>query len=224
MLFKHVARLVRRDGEQLAAVQINARGHAAAVHVIHHLAVADAKEGVDDALLFVPEHGGDAHGIDGGGAHSGHFLVLHEQLFEHRVAHLLDFNEEIVDAPVPVRAFKLHDALPGRAFQRLIEHLVKRGQKRGELHAREVFVRPEPCAAKLAGKEGVELRLVVKKVPVGLIVHPADDVVGYAARDDGFALLSVQLIHRGDFIVHVARVVPDSAIQHVKKQPHPAFF
>ena len=48
-----VALLVRAYGEQLAAFQVDARGHAALIDVVHHLAVADAQKGIYDPLLFI---------------------------------------------------------------------------------------------------------------------------------------------------------------------------
>ena len=59
-----VARLVCADSQQPAAFQINARRHAAAVHIVHHLAVADAQERIDDALLLVAQQRRDAAGVD----------------------------------------------------------------------------------------------------------------------------------------------------------------
>ena len=52
--FKDLARLVRAHTADHARIQIDRRGHAAAIDVVHHLAVADADIGVDDAFLLSP--------------------------------------------------------------------------------------------------------------------------------------------------------------------------
>ena len=77
-----VALLVRADGEQLSAFQVHARGHAALVDVVHDLAVADAQEGVDDALLLVAQEGGDADGVNGGGAEGHQAGMLDDPLLD----------------------------------------------------------------------------------------------------------------------------------------------
>lgn len=80
MLGKGVALLVRADSEQLAAVQIHSRGHTALIHVIHDVAVANAKKGVNDARFLSAQQGGDADGVYGSQAHLHHSWMLNDAL------------------------------------------------------------------------------------------------------------------------------------------------
>ena len=62
MLGVGVTLLVRANGQQRSAFQIDSRRHAALIHIVHHLAVANAQKGVNDALLFVAQQRSDADG------------------------------------------------------------------------------------------------------------------------------------------------------------------
>ena len=81
----------------------------------------------------------------------------------------------------------------------------------------------DPLAANIGRKQGIEGGFIIKIVPVGLIVHAADNIIGDTAGNDGAPLRIVQIVHGGDFIIHVARVVAQRAAQHILHQPGAAF-
>jgi len=80
MVGEGVALLVRAHGQQLAAVQVHAGRHAAAVHIIHDLAIANAQEGIHDPLLLIAQQGRNPDGVYRGRAEFRHAGVLNDPL------------------------------------------------------------------------------------------------------------------------------------------------
>ena len=179
--FKDLARLVRAHTADHARIQIDRRGHAAAIDVVHHLAVADADIGVDDAFLFVAQQRRDADGVDRGRAERGNRLMLDDLVLHNADARRLEARVERVNVSIILRrAFE--NPLPARTVDRLADDIAAPLHELGELFLRrggEI----EPFALDLLVEELVKLGLVVKEVPEFLVVHPRDDVVGNAARD-----------------------------------------
>ena len=218
VLGEGVASLVRADGEELAALQVNAGRHAAAVHVVHHLAVANADEAINDALGLVTQQGCNAAGVDGGRAQAGHFGMLDDNLLQDAHAVVLEASQEGLRAVRPIFGRVLVDAHAAGALQGLADEI---GQRHHvcDLVSGGAVIDQQPFAGDPLLEQLVELGLIVKEVPVFLGVHPAYDAVGDAAGDDRAALGVVQLVHLGDLVIHIARVVLDGALEHIAQEP-----
>ena len=223
MLVIHVARLIGSHSQQLAGSQIHARGHAALIHIIHYLAVADAQKGVHHALALIAKQGGDAHGIDRGWAQAGHFWMLHQQLLQQSRALPAQGIEKRGYILFPIGLVILDDAHAAGALQGLKEHGGQIAKKLRQRVRRQAVVHLDPLAANIGRKQGIEGGFIIKIVPVGLIVHAADNIIGDTAGNDGAPLRIVQIVHGGDFIIHVTRVVAQRAAQHILHQPGAAF-
>ena len=223
MLGVGVTLLVRAHGQQLSAFQVHARGHAALIDVVHDLAVADAQEGIDDALLLVAQEGGDADGVDRGGAERHQPRVLDDPLLDDADLPGQQLPEESILPALPVACGVAGDAHAAAALQRLGDDVRVVSQKGFESCGVRVRAQLHPAAPHLGGEKLVEGRLVVKEVPVRLVVHPPDDLVAQAARDLRFALRVVEAVHLGDLVVHVSGVVFQRAAQHVGQKPQAAF-
>ena len=120
--FEDLARLVRAHTADHARIQIDRRGHAAAIDVVHHLAVADADIGVDDAFLFVAQQRRDADGVDRGRAERGNRLMLDDLVLHNADARRLEARVERVNIRIILRrAFE--NPLPARTVDRLADDI-----------------------------------------------------------------------------------------------------
>ena len=217
---ERLAGLVRADAADDAGVQIDGGRHAAAVHVVHHLAVADADVGVDDALLLVAQQRGDADGIDGRGAERGDGLVLDDLVLDDADSRGLEALIERGGVGV-LLGRALEDALSAGAVDGLADDVAPALQERSELRLGRGG-QVEPIAPHLLAEQLVELGLVIEEMPELLVVHPRDDAVGDAAGDLRGALRVVQAVHFSDLVIDIAGVVPRGALRHIRHEPDAA--
>ena len=113
---------VRAHAADHARIQIDRRGHAAAIDVVHHLAVADADIGVDDAFLFVAQQRRDADGVDRGRAERGNRIMLDDLVLHNADARRLEARVERVNVSIILRrAFE--NPLPARTVDRLADDI-----------------------------------------------------------------------------------------------------
>ena len=126
------ARLVRAHAADDARIQVDRCGHAAAIDVVHHLAVADADIGVDDAFLFVAQQRRDADGVDRGRAERGNRLMLDDLVLHNADARRFQPLIERLHILIILRR-TLADALPARTVDRLADDVAAPLHKLGEL-------------------------------------------------------------------------------------------
>ena len=148
--------------------------------------------------------------------------MLHDDFFQNADVLVHQQLVERLCAPLPVLRRELQDALTARSLQRLADEGGERHHVL-QLVKRRIRVNQQPLARNPFFEQLVELRLVIEEMPVRLVVHPADNAVGNAARDDGLALRIVEFVHLCDFVVHIARVVLHSTAEHVAQQPNAGF-
>ena len=157
-----------------------------------------------------------------GRAHLRHFRML-DHPFLHNADLLVPqlLQERFFPAPpfflrVP---FNAHAAA---AFQRLADQVVVPIKERFPVLQAQPVGKLDPVPVHLVLEQPIERGLVVEQIPVGLVVHPADDGVAQSPGDLGLFLLVGQPVHFGDLVIHVARVVFQRAAQHVAQKPQAA--
>ena len=216
MLFEGSSLLISTDSQQLTGINVNACSHAAAVNVVHDLvAVADAKECIYNALLLIAQQCCNAAGIDGGRVQLRHRGMLNDNLLENTDALELQQLQEGFRTILPSGGCKAFDPLAAGSLKRLADQLRLAFTKGSQRIGGCFVVDQQPLARNPFSKQRVELRLVVKMMPLRLVVHPADDAVGNASRDNCTALCVIQAVHLCNLVIDVASVIAQGTVEHI---------
>ena len=213
------AAFVERRVDDAAAILLDRHDHTAVVKVIDVLSVADAQVGGDDLRAAAVGEGDDTAGVYGAWVQLHERLVLNDALLKNERTHRL---EMLIKVALKLGSVYLFYALTAHSARGLCHEngvLCRKLRERrpvGGTHIEPVTVHK---FAEILGK--LELVLDLRHI-LGVVVALNKCVI-FAPREYGLALAAVEIVHLEQPVIHISRLIDDTAIHHVEEDKKTAF-